>query len=71
LIRFDTHRTKPHLEGKNMKENQTAPASDRPGGRRSERGAAAVVAKYIQELSGESGGRRRPLPVQGARDLSA
>ena len=54
-----------------MKENRTAPASDRPRGRRSERGAAAVVARYIQELSGENGGRRRPLPERGARDLSS
>ena len=54
-----------------MKENRTAPASDRPRGRRSERGAAAVVARYIQELSGANGGRRRSLPVRGARDLSA
>jgi hypothetical protein len=53
-----------------MKENQPAPASDRPRGRRRERGAAAVVARYIQELSGESGGRRRPLPERGARDIT-
>jgi len=53
-----------------MKENRTAPASDRPRGRRSERGAAAVVARYIQELSGESGGRRRPLPIRAVRNLT-
>jgi hypothetical protein len=52
-----------------MKETRTTRASARMRTRRSERGAAAVVARYIQELSGENGGRRRPLAVRDAKEL--
>jgi hypothetical protein len=52
-----------------MNETRTTRVSDRARKRRSERGAAAVVARYIQELSGDGGGRRRPLPVRDAKDL--
>jgi hypothetical protein len=52
-----------------MKETRTTRASHRTRTRRSERGAAAVVARYIQELSGGNGGRRRALPDRNAKEL--